>query len=210
MRKILFWRWAFYLFGMLVMALGATMTIKGHRLGIGPWDVLHVGLFNKFGLTIGTWSILLGLTIVTTTAIIRKELPQIGTWLNMLLIGLFIDMFNWMIPEIETLAAQTVIFMFGVVVMSYGAGIYVSPNIGAGPRDSLMLVIVDKFGTSLKKARTIIEIIAALAGWLLGGPVGIGTVIVAIVIGQIVQYSLPQSRTLLLKIIGETDVKVLL
>ena len=85
-----------------------------------------------------------------TTAIIRKEFPKIGTWLNMLLIGLFIDMFNWMIPEIETLAAQTVIFMFGVVVMSYGAGIYVSPNIGAGPRDSLMLVIVEKFGISLK------------------------------------------------------------
>ena len=63
MRKILLWRWAFYLFGMLVMALGITMTIKGYRLGVGPWDVLHVGLFKKFGLTIGTWSILLGLRL---------------------------------------------------------------------------------------------------------------------------------------------------
>ena len=208
--KILLWRWAFFLFGLLVMALGVTMTIKGHRLGVGPWDVLHIGLFKKFGLTIGTWNVLAGLIIITTTAIILKRLPKIGTWLNLILIGAFIDMFNWLIPEIETLGAQTVIFMLGVVVMSYGAGIYVSPNVGAGPRDSLMLVIVDKFGISLRRARTIIEILAAIAGWLLGGPVGIGTVIVAIVIGQIVQYALPQSRALLMKIIGETDIKVLL
>ena len=208
--KILLWRWAFFLFGLLVMALGVTMTIKGHRLGIGPWDVLHVGLFKKLGLTIGTWNVLVGLLIITTTAIMLKRLPKIGTWLNLILIGVFIDMFNWLIPEIETLGGQTVIFLLGVVVMSYGAGIYVSPNVGAGPRDSLMLVIVDKFGTSLRKARTFIEILAAIAGWLLGGPVGIGTVIVAIVIGQIVQYALPQSRAILMKIIGETDIKVLL
>ena len=100
--KILLWRWAFFLFGLLVMALGVTMTIKGHRLGVGPWDVLHIGLFKKFGLTIGTWNIIAGLIIITTTAIMLKRLPKIGTWLNLILIGAFIDMFNWLIPEIET------------------------------------------------------------------------------------------------------------
>ena len=163
---------------MLVMSLGVSMTIKGHRLGIGPWDVLHVGLYQKFGLTIGTWSIITGFIILTGTALVLKEFPKIGTWLNMLLIGLFIDMFNWLLPDFETLGAQTIIFVLGVAGMSYGVGIYVSPNVGAGPRDTVMLVFVEKFGVSLKKARTFIEVVVAALGWLFGGPIGIGTVII--------------------------------
>lgn len=210
MKKIFVWRWTFYLVGLLVAALGITMTIKGYRLGIGPWDVFHVGLYQNFGLTIGSWSIISGLAIVVGTAIALKKFPKIGTWLNMILLGVFIDIFNWLIPDFETLGAQSVIFILGIVVMGYGMGIYISPNIGAGPRDSLMLVFVEKFGISIKKVRTIIEVIVACLGWLLGGPVGVGTVIIALLIGQLVHYTLPQSRTLLMKIIGETDEKVLL
>lgn len=210
MKKIIVWRWTFYLVGLLVAALGITMTIKGYRLGIGPWDVFHVGLYQNFGLTIGSWSIISGLAIVVGTAIALKKFPKIGTWLNMILLGVFIDIFNWLIPDFETLAAQSIIFILGIVVMGYGMGIYISPNIGAGPRDSLMLVFVEKFGISIKKVRTIIEVIVACLGWLLGGPVGVGTVIIALLIGQFVHYTLPQSRTLLMKIIGETDEKVLL
>ena len=210
MRKIFVWRWTFYLVGLLVAALGITMTIKGYRLGIGPWDVFHVGLYQNLGLTIGSWSIISGLVIVVGTAIALKRLPKIGTWLNMILLGVFIDIFNWLIPDFETLGAQIIIFVLGVVVMGYGMGIYISPNIGAGPRDSLMLVFVEKFGISIKKVRTIIEIVVACLGWLLGGPVGVGTVIIALLIGQFIHYTLPQSRALLMKIIGETDEKVLL
>lgn len=210
MNKIKIWRWAFYLVGMLILSLGISMTIKGFRLGIGPWDVLHVGLYQNFGLTIGTWSIISGFVIVIATTAVLKEWPQIGTWLNMILIGVFIDMFNWLLPDFETLIAHVIIFTFGVIIMGYGVGIYVSPNIGAGPRDSLMLLFVKKFGISVKKIRTIIEIVVALFGWVLGGPVGIGTVIIALLIGQIVHYTLPQSKALLMKIIGETDEKVLL
>jgi len=206
----MFWRWTFYLIGLIILALGISMTIKGKRLGVGPWDVLHVGLYEKFGLSIGIWSILLGFLIVISTAIVLKEWPKIGTWINMVLLGVFIDIFNWLLPNYETLIAQSVIFFLGVIVMSYGLGVYMSPNVGAGPRDSLMLIFVEKFGFSIKKTRTIIEITVVLLGWLLGGPVGIGTVIIALLIGQIVHYALPQSRTLLMKILGETDTKVLL
>ena len=203
MKKILLWRWAFFLGGMMVLSLGVSMTIKGQRLGIGPWDVLHVGLFEKFGLTIGTWGIITGFVIVISTAAVLKRLPKLGTWLNMILIGLFIDLFNWLLPEFHTLGAQVAIFTLGVIVIGYGVGLYVSPNMGAGPRDSLMLLIVDKFGISLKMSRTIMEVLVACLGWLLGGPVGIGTVIIALISGQIVQYSLPQSRKLLVYLIGE-------
>lgn len=210
MRKIRLWRWVFYFAGLLVVSLGISMTIKGYRLGVGPWDVLHIGLYKNLGLTIGSWSIISGLVIIIVTAAFLKQWPKIGTWLNMLLLGIFIDIFNWLIPDFETLGAQSVIFVLGNIVMAYGAGLYISPNIGAGPRDSLMLLVVDKFGMSIKTARTIIEVIVALLGWLLGGPIGVGTVVIALLLGQLVHYTLPLNRKLLMKIIGETDEKVLL
>lgn len=209
MRKILVWRWIFFLVGVIVLSLGISMTIKGQRLGVGPWDVLHIGLFRNFGLTIGTWGIITGFMIIAATAVVLKRWPQFGTWLNMILTGLFIDLFNWLLPDISSLTGQAIIFTFGVAVMAYGVGIYVAPNLGAGPRDSLMLIFVEKLGISVKKVRTTIEIVVAVTGWLLGGPVGIGTVIIALLIGQIVHYAMPQCRRLLLKIIDEEDDQVL-
>lgn len=208
MGKTLIWRWTFYLSGLIIVALGISMTIKGYRLGVGPWDVLHVGLYENFGLTIGTWSILTGLVIIGATALVMKELPKIGTWLNMLLLGLFIDVFNWLIPDFELLFAQFIVFVLGIVVMGYGIGVYMSPNVGAGPRDSLMLIFVEKFGFSIKQVRTSIEVIVAICGWILGGPVGVGTVIIAFLIGQFVHYTLPQSKALLLKITKEDEKEI--
>lgn len=195
-------RWGFFLFGLMVMSLGISMTIKGRMLGVGPWDVLHVGLYQRLGLSIGSWNIITGFLIIFIVAFLLREFPKIGTWINMLAIGLFIDLFNWLIPEITTIFGQTLIFTLGIIVSGYGAGIYVAPAVGAGPRDSLMLYIVEKYKVSVKVVRTVIEVLVAFFGWLLGGPIGIGTVLIALLIGQIMHYSLPQSRKVLGKILG--------
>ncbi len=191
--KAIYWRWLFFIAGLLILALGITLTIKGQLLGIGPWDVLHVGLYLNFGLTIGSWSIITGFVIVIATAIGTKRLPKIGTWLNMLVVGIFIDFFNWLLPDLTQYLGQTVFFVAGVLIMGLGIGIYVAPNIGAGPRDSIMLLIVEKTGWSVKRVRTSIEIVVGVAGWILGGPIGIGTVIIAITLGQIVHITLPMT-----------------
>ncbi|WP_339252071.1 YitT family protein [Sporosarcina sp. FSL W8-0480] len=209
MRKIIIWRWAYFVVGMMILSLGITMTIKGQRLGVGPWDVLHIGLYRNLGLSIGSWGIILSIIIVVTTAAVLKEWPKLGTWLNLLLIGIFIDLFNWLIPDISSMTGQVIIFTLGIVVMAYGVGIYVAPNLGAGPRDSLMLIFSEKLGISIKKVRTSIEVIVAIAGWLLGGPVGIGTVIIALLIGQIVHYSLPQCRKLLAKLAKAEEAQIM-
>lgn len=210
MRNLLAWRWIFFIGGMMIMSLGISLMIKGQRLGIAPWDVLHLGLYQNFGLTIGSWSIISGFVIISVTSIILREWPRWGTWLNMLVIGLFIDFFNWLIPDVTSLTVQIICFIIGVFVLSYGVGIYVSPNLGAGPRDSLMLLFVEKFGWSLRLVRTTIEAIATLIGFLLGGPVGIGTLVVVLFSGQIIQIALPQCKRMLLKITHQTDEKVLL
>ena len=208
MSKILIWRWAFFFVGMMILSLGISMTIKGQKLGIAPWDVLHVGLYKNFGLTIGTWGIITGFIIIIATAAVLKEWPKIGTWLNMISIGLFIDLFNWLLPDITSLGAQILMFSAGVIVMGYGIGIYISPNIGAGPRDSLMLVFVQKTGASVKKIRTTLEVVVAIVGWLFGGPVGIGTVLIALFLGQVAHYTMPQSRKFLMRIIGKNEEEI--
>lgn len=190
-------RWSFFVVGLIILALGIALTIKGKVLGIGPWDVFHYGLFVQLGLTIGTWSIIVGFLLLTITAIFTKELPQIGAFLNMLLLGLFIDFWLFLLPDPQTLLIEIIVFVIGVIVLGYGIGIYVSPDLGAGPRDSLMLLIVDKTGWSIQWVRNGIEITVFLLGWLLGGPVGIGTVFIAFFLGKIVQVSLGQCRAFL-------------
>lgn len=202
MRKQLIWRWTFFISGVLLMSLGISMTIKGQRFGISPWDVLHVGLYKHLGLSIGTWAILAGIIIVAATMIGTKRWPQLGTWLNIIVIGFFIDVFNWLLPDFTSFAGQLIIFLLGLIVMAIGVGVYVSPNVGAGPRDSLMLLIVKKMGWSIKTVRTGIEVIVTVIGWILGGPVGVGTVITALLLGQLVHYTLPISQKVLYKISG--------
>ena len=183
--------------GLLVLSFGISLTIKGKDLGIGPWDVFHYGLFKQLGLTIGTWSIIVGFIILFVTGVGTKSFPKAGAFINMLLIGIFIDIFNLVLPDPHTLIAQAILFAIGIVVIGYGIGLYVSADLGAGPRDSLMLLVVEKTGWKIQWVRNGMEILVFFFGWLLGGPVGIGTVIIALGLGSIVGISLPQSKKLL-------------
>lgn len=95
------------------MALGITMTIKGNVVGTAPWDVFHIGLYKQVGLTIGSWSILTGLTIIIGTSIYLKRIPKLATFLNMLFIGSFIDLFNWLLPETSIFILELSYFTAG-------------------------------------------------------------------------------------------------
>lgn len=190
-------RWCFFLIGLLVLGLGIALTIKGKVLGIGPWDVFHYGLYLKFGFSIGTWSIIVGFLLLAITSIVTKKLPKLGAFLNMLLLGLFIDLFDYLLPKPDWLIGQILMFIMGVIVIGYGIGLYVSANFGAGPRDGVMLLIVEKTGWSVTWVRNGIEIVVLVLGWSLGGPVGIGTLFIAFFLGKVISFALPQCNWLL-------------
>ncbi|MFP7298459.1 YczE/YyaS/YitT family protein [Neobacillus niacini] len=197
MKKEWILRWSFFVFGLMVLALGAALTIEGKLVGAGPWDVFHYGMFLKLGLSIGTWSIIIGFILLTAASFAAKKLPKIGAFLNMLLLGLFIDLFLWLLPNVESLMGASLFFILGVILMGYGVGIYVSADLGSGPRDSIMLLIVEKSGWSIQWVRNGMELLVLILGWALGGPVGVGSVIIALFLGPIVGFSLPQCKTLL-------------
>lgn len=193
-KRALWLRWSFFCMGLIILGMGISMTMQVKDFGIGPWDVFHYGLFLQLGLTVGTWSIIAGLFIVVVSSVLQKRWPQIGTILNMVFIGVFIDFFNWLLPEPHMLWMQLLVFVSGIFVTALGIGIYVAPEIGAGPRDSLMLLITEKTGWKVSNVRNGIEIIIAVFGFLLGGPVGAGTVFIALFLGTFVGYTLPHAK----------------
>ncbi|BAK17892.1 YitT family protein [Solibacillus sp. FSL W7-1472] len=202
MSKKFKWQWGSFFVGMMIMALGITMTIKGNVVGTAPWDVFHIGLYKQIGLTIGSWSILTGLTIIIGTSIYLKRIPKLATFLNMLFIGSFIDLFNWLLPETGIFVLELTYFTAGFFVMSIGCALYIAASLGEGPRDTIMMIIASK-GYSVKTGRLVMEVFATGAGWLLGGPVGFGTVILALGTGYVIQPSLFFFKRKLEEIIGE-------
>jgi uncharacterized membrane protein YczE len=185
-------KWVVYFTGIFIMSLGIVLTIKAD-LGVSSWDVLHIGLYYQFGLTIGTWTILTGALVLFISTLLLKKPPQIGAFINMLSIGVFIDLFL-MIPFLQTpesFLGQLIMLMIGIIVLGYGMGLYISAKIGAGPRDNLMIALVEKTGKSITLIRGSIEIIVLFFGWLLGGPVFIGTIITTLTIGYIAGFMIP-------------------
>lgn len=199
-------RWIFFFTGLIVLGLGVALTVKGQRFGVGSWDVLHIGLYKQLGLSIGLWSIIIGIAIITIASIGLRRFPKIGTFVNMTTVGLFIDFFNWIIPNPNTFLFQLIAFVIGLLLIGIGGGIYISANLGAGPRDTLMLLAVEKLKLSITTARTIMEVSVAIIGYLLGGPIGIGTVIMAFALGPIMQITMKHSRNTLEKAISGNQI----
>lgn len=186
-------RFLIYFSGLLIMALGIVLLIKAD-LGATPWDVFHVGLYQQFGLTIGSWSVIVGIVILSVAAVISKEFPQFGAFLNMILVGVFIDMYL-MIPFLSTpqgIAGKILMFSLGVVLMGYGIGLYISASFGTGPRDSLMMALTTKMNWKIRNVRGGMELGVLLVGWQLGGPISWGTFVFTFIIGPVVGFAMPQ------------------
>ncbi|MEI2367211.1 YczE/YyaS/YitT family protein [Niallia circulans] len=182
-----------FIIGLLIMSLGIVLVITAN-LGSAPWDVLNIGLHIQFGLTIGCWAIIVGFLILLIAAILSKKLPPFGALLNMVLVGVFIDIFL-LLPFMNTpstLYQKWIMFLIGLIIMGYGMGFYISAKLGAGPRDSLMIVLSEKFGGSIARTRLWMEAIVLIVGWILGGPVSWGTIIYAALIGRVAGWSIPQ------------------
>ncbi|MBY0123901.1 YitT family protein [Bacillus sp. S/N-304-OC-R1] len=188
-------RFMVYLTGLLVMSLGIVLLIVAD-LGATPWDILHVGLYYQVGLTIGSWSIIVGVVILTISSLISKEFPKMGAFLNMILVGVFIDLYL-LLPFMQTpasLVGKMIMFLCGIIFSCYGMGIYISAQLGAGPRDSLMIALTSKTGWKVGQVRVCMEIIVLIIGWQLGGPVFWGTVVIGLSIGPLAGFALPQCQ----------------
>jgi uncharacterized membrane protein YczE len=174
--------------GLIVFGLGIALMAQA-GLGLGPWEVFHQGISRHTGLELGTVSIILGVPILAAWWPLGER-PGIGTVINIVLIGVATNVALQALPAPTDVAAQLAMMLAGVVTIGIASGIYLATDLGAGPRDGLMTGLHHRFGWSIRRARTALELSVLLAGFLMGGTVGLGTVVFALGIGPIVQWAL--------------------
>lgn len=179
-------------FGLFICATGIVLTYRS-VLGLGPWDVLHQGLSFHSPLTFGQASITVGAVLIVASLLL-KVYPGLGTVLNMSLIGIFVDWqlrMNWL-PDLSSLpyVVRIPIDALGVFMMGLGTAFYIAPRLGAGPRDGLMLRLHVLTRARIAIVRAVLECSALGLGFLLGGTVGLGTLIFAFGVGPSVEVSI--------------------
>ena len=178
------------LVGLVLFGLGIAVMVEA-GLGLGPWEALHQGVANQTGLAIGTVSVLLGVPILALWWPLGER-PGIGTMVNVLSIGTSTNLGLAILPtpDPEDTALRVVVMLAGVAIIAVGSAIYLSTDLGPGPRDGLMTGLAHRSGWSIRRARTVIEVLVLLVGFALGGTIGLGTVVFAFGIGPLVQLVL--------------------
>ena len=174
--------------GLFLFGLGEAIII-GSGSGVSPWTVLAQGISKRSDFSIGMATFFISIAILIFW-IPLKQVPGIGTILNAIIIASAIDLTLPYLPQPDDITFKIIQACFGILVVGLGSGIYLCSNLGPGPRDGLMIGMQKQTNASLPAIRTIIELLAVISGWLLGGVVGIGTILFVFGIGPFVGIGL--------------------
>ncbi|MFG2355182.1 YitT family protein [Streptomyces sp. NPDC048521] len=158
-------------------------------LGLEPWNVLHQGLAELTGLTIGVVSIVVGAAVLLLWIPLRQR-PGLGTVSNVFVVGLAMDGTLALVPESHSLAVRIPLLLAGIVLNGVATGLYIAARFGPGPRDGLMTGLHRRTGRSIRLMRTVVEVAVVVTGFVLGGTIGVGTVLYAVSIGPLAQLFL--------------------
>ena len=174
-----------------LIAYGASLAFMLEaRLGLDPWDVFHQGLAKRTHLTIGTITIIVGALVLLLWIPLRQR-PGIGTVSNVVVVGLAVDGALAVLPTPRLLVVRIAFLLGGIVLNGLATGLYIGARLGPGPRDGLMTGYVARSGRSIRLVRTVIEVTVLVIGFVLGGTVGVGTVLYAVMIGPLAHVFIP-------------------
>ena len=183
------YRYAQLLIGLFLYGIGIALIVRG-EIGVAPWDVLTQGIDNHTGWGFGLITIITSAVVLLLWIPIRQK-PGIGTILNAILVGLAADVGLWLVPTGQGLTLRIVFFAIGLLVLAIATGLYIGAHFGPGPRDGLMTGLHRRTGWPIWIVRTGLEGIVLLIGWALGGNVGVDTVLFAVLIGPLVNVTMP-------------------
>lgn len=163
--------------GLFISAVGIVVAMKAN-IGYIPWEILHAGISKTTGITIGTANIIVGIVIVSIVVLLKEKMG-LGSLFNMVLIGFYVDLIlaTNIIPQADSLIIGILVLFLGLFIHYFGAYFYIDSGFGAGPRDSLMILVSRETKFPIGVCRSAIELAAVAVGWFLGGPIGIGTII---------------------------------
>lgn len=160
------------------------------NLGVDPWDVFHQGLSRRIGLGVGTWALIVSAAVLVLWVPLRER-PGLGTISNAIVVGLTIDAMLAVLHTPHSVVLQWVLMLGGVLLNAVATGAYIGAGLGPGPRDGLMMGWAAR-GHQIRIVRTCIELTVFAIGWILGGNVGVGTVVYALSIGPLVHVFVPR------------------
>jgi uncharacterized membrane protein YczE len=175
--------------GLLLFGVSCAMIVAS-GLGLGPWDVFHQGLSRQSGVSLGWVVIGVGLVVLLLWIPLRQR-PGLGTISNALVVGLVIDATLTFLDQPSSMAARAGLLVAGVVFNGVATGLYIGAGLGPGPRDGLMTGLAAR-GRSIRVVRTAIELTVLVVGWILGGTVGVGTILYALAIGPLAHFFIPR------------------
>ena len=193
-------RGAALLTGLCGYGLSMAMMVRA-GLGLDPWDVFHQGLALRTPMTIGLASAVVGVAVLLAWIPLRNR-PGIGTIANVVVIAITVDVALWLMPTPTSLPVRVAMMVAAVVLNAVSTVLYIGAGLGPGPRDGLMTGLVARTGRSVRLVRTTIEVAVLTVGWLLGGTVGVGTVVYALGIGPLVQLFLRLTPARVLAVSG--------
>jgi len=174
--------------GLILYGISSSLLVLAN-LGLDPWDVFHQGLSRTFGLAIGTWAIIVGVVVLLLWIPLRQR-PGLGTVSNVVLVGLTMNVVLGHVHPPHMLAVRIAFLLLGVLLNGIATGAYIGAGLGPGPRDGLMTGLAAR-GHSIRVVRTGLELTVLVTGWLLGGRVGVGTVVYAVAIGPLAHVFIP-------------------
>jgi uncharacterized membrane protein YczE len=177
--------------GLVLYGTSSSMLVLA-GLGLDPWDVFHQGLARRLGLGVGTWAIIVGALVLALWVPLRQR-PGLGTLSNVVLIGATMDVVLGVWSPPHALGARVALLLGGVVLNGVATGAYIGAGLGPGPRDGLMTGLAAR-GHSIRVVRTGIELTVLAVGFVLGGTVGVGTIVYAVAIGPLAHVTIPLLR----------------
>ena len=176
--------------GLALYGLSMALLVRA-GLGVMPWDVLHQGITRTLGGSLGLVSAVVGALVLLLWIPLRQR-PGVGTVSNVVVIGLSVDAALAVIPSVDAMAVRVLLVPVGIALNAVATAAYIGVRLGPGPRDGLMTGLVARTGGSVRLVRTAIEVVVVATGWLLGGTLGVATVLYAVAIGPLVQPLLPR------------------
>ncbi|WP_288785130.1 YitT family protein [uncultured Microbacterium sp.] len=177
------------LVGLALYGAGCAIMVRA-GIGLDPWTVFAQGVSLQTGIGIGWVTNIVGFLVLLLWIPLRQN-PGVGTLANILLVGTSMQAALAVFPAIDGFALQVLVFLLGMMLVAVASGLYIGADFGPGPRDGLMTGLRARFGWPIWAARLVVEASVLLAGWLLGGSVGLGTILFALGIGPLVHRTLP-------------------
>lgn len=181
---------SFYLFGITILTLGISLILLS-ELGAGPWDALFYALSVNLGLTVGSWTFIIGFLLIIINGLLLKQKPDFSALITMFLIGSVLDfwlLFVFSGAEVSGLFPRTVILFTGILLIGAGVASYMQSNFARNPIDHSMVVFHTLTGKSLAFSKTFLEVFILIIAFFIGGPIGVGTLVIAFGIGPLIQF----------------------